>query len=468
MALILSRNFNEEPLNSSPEGWYVTPSGSAVIAPDPQLAHSRGNVVRMHDDSQSSFCECDFSVTDARLRFYMNKMVNNAGVFEASVHDSKPQRVGYLYMQNDGLIYVLTGYSGALMPVANYEAGRWYLFEWSFHKDKTFDLSIDGVLAVENAMWENNDVTAGQVAALKFGASPGQTGFFDDVAISCFDAEPEAPARIALASDFEGDAGSALLSTMRPDDTSPDEFNSYYPAENVRTDSINKTWRTSDASDGFHRLTWNYTASNPVTRRLDMIAILGHNLASVKSGILRISLKAKNNPGQAWHTPDLEVDLTGKMEDPVILAWIPGASSYAYWQLCMYAMGAADVDFFEIGRVVLTSLFVPSHNYNQEYTLARTDPSDMVKTEGGARISRVKPAYRTASIKFRDMSIEDQETLDGLFNRGGAHSPWFAALDPRNHPIDRSVYGNLDSKLTMDRTALDYGDVALKIEEIVS
>jgi len=465
MPLIRSQDFEGQSVGEAPEGWIVDPTGSATIQNDPETGSPNGKVVRMQHGTE--FMGCTYTLPNnvsagkVRLRCYMRGTVHGTEShyhFSVNAH-SDSARVASLSMDSDGNWYYTDADSGFNL-IGPYEDDCWYVVELHVDVDAgTYDVWIDGEREVAGASWENDE---DHVHSACFYCSQTKTGHFDNVGISSQDNQADAPERICLATGYAGDG--ALTDSVRPDGSSPDRYNESFDDANVLCDSLNRPWRSQDISDGIHALDLDLgEAASP-----GLLAILGHNLADMVTGSFEMLLKAKASQSQSWSTPDFEIDLTANKEEPIVLAWIPRDTGYRYWRIHLHGSGISGIDSYRIGRVILTAFFTPAYNFEAAYRWGWEDPSVASRAEGGALIALEKPKYRAVRFSFRDMEIDDQETLLEMFHGSGRTATWLICFDPSEHPVDRSLYGNVEAnRLEIDRGIGDLGDVSLKMKEIV-
>ncbi|MDP8256768.1 MAG: hypothetical protein P9M14_13540 [Candidatus Alcyoniella australis] len=418
-------------------------------------------------DAQDELCSLritDLSTGRYKVRVRTRDYANNAGDWTTSswIYIGVPSSLSISILSGStrtttrAVTLTVSGYSHAdAGPIANYGIDQislsdddtnwdeWREFTAGDSNDYDYNLPVgDGKKTVyvkgrDEAQNESNSYSSSIVLSE---AGAGSLGNYADNVLLALEG-----------THFEGD--NATLTS--------DSEASGYEDDNVLSDALGQTWRTTNGS-GVKYLRFDLGSA----KTIHAVAILGHNFQS--SGITALDLKLQANTTDTWLTPALEVDLSDyRALDRIV--YVTGGETYRYWRIRMSATGI--VGYLEIGRVVLTSAFQPLFNFDDSYTYDLTDPSPISRTEAGHRRGKVRDVRRGYHLGWSKsiMTLADQETLEDAYCQCGVLRPVLVIPDPSTtaRACATGVYGHLSSPLSFRRSGPeDYAGLTLDVEEI--
>jgi hypothetical protein len=254
---------------------------------------------------------------------------------------------------------------------------------------------------------------------------------------------------------FEGDAATI---------TSSGETGVYVD-DNVVQDDLGRTWRSQGAGAKWIKFDLGSTGS---PQRIDAVAILNHNLGSALAGITTFKLQASNTNWPAG-TPELDVSLLDYIGETRIIYPCSG-QSYRYWRI--YVEDGGWFAYLEIGRVILTSVFQPTYNFDDAYEYELDDPSKVEETSAGHRRGRIRTVKREYKLPWNKsvMTLADQDLLEGYYANCGVLRPVLVIPDPSTtqRACNTGIYGYLTAPAFKRFGTEDYASLTLNVTEIVA
>ena len=134
---------------------------------------------------------------------------------------------------------------------------------------------------------------------------------------------------------------------------------------------------------------------------VDLFALVGHNLTSAAT------VKIQANATDAWGAPTVDVTVTYHA-DILIYIWA-ATQSYRWWRISLVD-AANPAGYIEVGHAFLGAVWEPSRSFSG-FTLIPSDPSVISESDDGAEMADVKTQYVDMGLAFRNVTIEDWETL---------------------------------------------------------
>jgi hypothetical protein len=237
----------------------------------------------------------------------------------------------------------------------------------------------------------------------------------------------------------DSDAGSILASNTA----------SGYKASNLQIDTLGKRWK-SDAVASVITLTLNFGSIVSV----DSFALLGHNLVP---GSDTVTLTYASDPGFITGTGSITVNLTAN-------DWYEyfAAVSRQYWRVTITKSLSTNQVY--AGRMVLGTAYVPTYGLAPGYQLGPgMTTTSTTRTKSGAKHSSLGTTIDILRGNFRALPDADKDELKELQNTNQTGVSFIVSMDWENYPVDKSIYGTLDSITPFQNVAINKWDWPLRM-----
>jgi len=190
------------------------------------------------------------------------------------------------------------------------------------------------------------------------------------------------------------------------------------------------------------------------------------------------TVKIQANATDAWGSPSVDDSIT--LYDwvyPIVKFWST-AQSYQWWRLWIdgdwtniITEGDFDgaqywLDYARIGRMFLGDYFRPSKNFNNRYSMAGVDESEIIGTIEGQTTANIVPRRQRLLYEFEDLSKADMEKFVEIYETCGQTKPYWI-VESEGRWFDRTYYVVNVGELNIAHTAQhDVFSLNWEVEEV--
>ena len=229
--------------------------------------------------------------------------------------------------------------------------------------------------------------------------------------------------------------------------------------EYLTSDSTRERWR----SDGVLAIQ-EIIMKAEIKSNIDTFAILGHNLTEEATILLQANIS--NN----FAAPPVNINIPWRKENIVWLSEL--GDEYEYYKISILDP-INPCGFIEIGKIFGGRAFTLTNNEDitDNFTIAKKDMADQMKTEGYFRQSNQRIKYRTLSGSFAKLETKDGSTnenylgLRDMFDYVGTSVPLLTIAD-RDNPDLFTAWGQFTAIPTESHTTNGFMTSSFKFDEV--